>query len=125
MAPNCVHDGTQLQARVRPFAYGGVYLGRYEFLACPICSRTYQPMSTAAAIEKAMQAKGLFPLEVRSGSNVLDPVVLEQSLSYPPRAEFDLSEATGTSETTGHTEQRSPYRRVSLTNLALANVAPV
>ena len=69
--PICPFCETPCLIEVRPYAYHGIYLGRFEFLVCPVEGRVFHPLSTSAAIEAIAREKGLFPPEHETTVNAV------------------------------------------------------
>lgn len=74
--PVCPHCGTPMRTEVRPYSLHGIYLGRFEFLVCPIEGRVFHPESTSAAIEVVAREKGLFAPERTTDNTAIPPAVV-------------------------------------------------
>lgn len=59
----CPYCDVALEADSRPYMLRDVYLGRFEFLVCPVCERQYSPEETSRAIEEAAKENGLWGVE--------------------------------------------------------------
>ena len=73
--PNCT---SPLRTETRPYSHRGVYLGRFDFYVCPVCSRVLTPKQTALAIEEASKSKGLWGADrgtIRVLVNVVPPSI--------------------------------------------------
>ncbi len=83
----CPYCQTPLVARVRPYALRGIYLGRFQFLVCPVEDRVFHPKAASVAIEAIAREKGLFPLSSTVANNDIQP----PSVILVPRVKIRLA----------------------------------
>lgn len=76
---NCPYCACPLKRQMKPYLLHGVYLGRFSFLVCSVCRRTYHPPKTSSEIEEAAKEKGLWGLEGRSDSSSIVVVTRDTS----------------------------------------------
>jgi len=70
-----------------------MYLGRFPFLVCSVCSRVYHPAETSAAIEAAARSRGLFPAEVSDNAVPPEIIVVREVIDQSDLESVDLRPA--------------------------------
>ncbi len=81
----CPYCETRLVTEARPYALHGVFLGKFDFLVCPVCRRIFHPRETSLKIEAAARIRGVAPPEVvvRDNSAVWPAVFLADAMEPP------------------------------------------
>ena len=100
----CPYCSSPLVSRSRPYYYSGFYHGRFDFLVCPVCSRTFQPLSTAQSIDTVLRSKGLLPKPMQSATNVtprfeLPRIRIDSELAVTPGLALEGSPAEAAAQT--------------------------